>query len=186
MTADSSPSVPEGAATARSRSAEAGAPVIVLLALGANLGDRQANLERALELLTGDCGPLQRSPIYETPPWGDLDQPGFLNLVVRGRTRLTPEALLARCKEVERQVGRRATRRWGPRIVDVDILAYGDEVIHTDSLDVPHVRLNERGFVLVPLVDLWPDWRHPVLGRTAAELLAALPPEEIAGIVRHE
>src|ERR687885_665834 len=93
----------------------------VLLGLGANLGDRLANLNRALALLEDVCGPFARSPVYETPPWGDLDQPPFLNLVVRGHTTLDPQALLARCQAAEREVGRTPTRRWGPRVVDVDI-----------------------------------------------------------------
>jgi 2-amino-4-hydroxy-6-hydroxymethyldihydropteridine diphosphokinase len=122
--------------------------------------------------------------VYETPPWGDLDQPAFLNLVARSQTALGPAALLARCKEVEREVGRTATRRWGPRVVDVDILAYGDAVIDLPDLQVPHPRLHERGFVLVPLADLAPEWRHPLLGKTAVELLAELPPRETAGITR--
>ncbi len=156
----------------------------VLLGLGANLGDRLANVERALALLQDACGPLERSPLYETPPWGDLDQPPFVNLVVRGQTTLAPEALLARCQVVEREVGRTATRHWGPRVVDVDILAYGVAVIDLPDLQIPHPRLHERGFVLVPLADLAPEWRHPLLGKTAAELLAELPPEETAGIRR--
>ncbi len=158
--------------------------VPVLLGLGANLGDRAANVERALALLEDACGPFERSPLYETPPWGDLDQPPFLNLVARGQTSLGPEALLARCQAVEREVGRTTTRRWGPRVVDVDILAYGDAVIDLPDLQVPHPRLHERGFVLVPLADLAPEWRHPLLGKTAVELLAELPPRETAGITR--
>jgi 2-amino-4-hydroxy-6-hydroxymethyldihydropteridine diphosphokinase len=158
--------------------------VPVLLGLGANLGDRLANLDRALALLAEACGPFERSPVYETPPWGDLDQPAFLNLVARGHTTLDPQALLARCQEAERDVGRTTTRRWGPRVVDVDILAYGDAAVDLPGLQIPHPRLHERGFVLVPLADLAPDWRHPRLGKTAAELLAQLPPQETAGITR--
>jgi 2-amino-4-hydroxy-6-hydroxymethyldihydropteridine diphosphokinase len=160
------------------------AAVPVLLGLGANLGDREANVERALALLEDAGGPFERSPLYETAPWGDLDQPPFLNLVARGHTSLPPEALLARCQAAERSVGRTPTRRWGPRIVDVDILAYGTMVIDLPNLQIPHPRLHERGFVLVPLADLAPDWRHPRLDNTAAELLAQLSPEETAGIRR--
>jgi 2-amino-4-hydroxy-6-hydroxymethyldihydropteridine diphosphokinase len=157
-------------------------PTLVYLGLGANLGDRQAAIERALALLARVCGPLERSTIYETPPWGDPDQPPYLNLVVRGGTRLRPDELLQAAKEIERALGRRATRRWGPRVIDIDLLAYGDLVVQTPTLQVPHPRLHERGFVLVPLVELAPAWRHPVLHRTAAELLASLPPQETAGV----
>jgi 2-amino-4-hydroxy-6-hydroxymethyldihydropteridine diphosphokinase len=152
--------------------------VPIWLGLGANLGDRAASLATALALLVPDCGPFRCSPVYETPPWGDLDQPPFLNQVVRGQTRLDRHALLRLVKRVEREVGRVPTRRWGPRVVDVDVLAYGDLVAADAEIEVPHPRLHERAFVLVPLAALDPQWRHPRLGATASELLAALPAAE--------
>ena len=158
--------------------------VLVLLGLGANLGDRRATLEAALARLEDHCGPLTRSAFYETPPWGDPDQPPFLNLVAAGRTSLAPEALLARCKQIEEDLGRTVTRRWGPRVADVDILAYGTLVQDTPTLTLPHPLLHRRAFVLVPLAEIGPGWVHPLLGRSARELLADLTPEELAGIHR--
>ena len=152
--------------------------------IGANLGDRLANVSHALSLLAETCHDLSASAVFETPPWGDPDQPSFLNLVARGSTRLTPEALLARVKEIEHIVGRRPTRRWGPRIVDVDILAYGDLSARTSALEIPHPRMAERAFVMVPLADLDPAWMHPVLGLTATAMVAALPASDRRGVVR--
>jgi 2-amino-4-hydroxy-6-hydroxymethyldihydropteridine diphosphokinase len=163
---------------------DATAPTPVVLALGANLGDRAGAIRRALELLAPDAGPFRTSDLYETPPWGDADQPAFLNLVAAGATCLGPAQLLHRCKGVEHALGRQPERRWGPRAIDVDVLAYGDLWLRTSDLEVPHARLHQRGFVLVPLAELLPDWRHPLLGRTASELLATLPVQETQGITR--
>ncbi|HZS64536.1 MAG TPA: 2-amino-4-hydroxy-6-hydroxymethyldihydropteridine diphosphokinase [Xanthobacteraceae bacterium] len=132
-----------------------------LLALGGNVGDARTNLDRAVALLCADEGVRlrARSSDYRTPPWGDTAQPPFVNLCIAVETRLTPQALLNRAQEIERRLGRdrRRERRWGPRTVDIDILAYDDLSLDQPGLTLPHPRLFERAFVLVPLAEIAPD-----------------------------
>ena len=148
----------------------------VYIALGSNLGDRLANLEAAIATLAPAVSVTARSAIYETAPMYVTDQPAFLNMVVRGETDLAPEPLLAHLKGIEAALGRRRGGvRFGPREVDLDILLYGDAVLTAAALDIPHPRMAERAFVLRPLADVAAEVRHPVLGRTIAELLAEAP-----------
>lgn len=145
------------------------------LGLGSNQGDRPRLLAQAIARLEGpDLRVVRRSRVYETPPWGKTDQPAFLNQVVEVETRLEPPALLARCLDVERALGRVRRERWGPRTIDVDLLLYGAETIRTPELVVPHAELRRRAFVLVPLLELAPDLRLPT-GERLEALLAALP-----------
>jgi len=149
------------------------------LALGTNLGDRLANLRAALRSLPPDVQPVSVSRVYETPPWGFTDQPAFLNLAVQATTRLSPESLLQKLKQLEVELGREPGFRWGPRLIDLDILFYDDLILDSPPLVLPHKRLHERAFVLVPLADLAPDFIHPVLGKTIRELLAEVDTNQI-------
>lgn len=115
----------------------------------------------------------RESPLYETEPVDFLEQPWFLNCVAEGETSLAPRALLDNLQSIERAMGSKKLVSRGPRIVDLDVLFYGDQVIHESGMEIPHPRLAERLFVLIPLAEVSPGLRHPVLGRTAAELLAA-------------
>jgi 2-amino-4-hydroxy-6-hydroxymethyldihydropteridine diphosphokinase len=147
---------------------------IVHIALGSNLGERMQNLARARELMSVFVRINAESSVYETPPWGVVDQPRFLNQVVRGSTALAPLHLLNRLKSIERQMGRVKGERFGPRIIDLDILLYGVRSIDYKRLQVPHPRMLERAFVLVPLAEISPDLIVPGAIRTAAELLAEI------------
>jgi len=147
---------------------------LVYLALGSNIGDRLANLLTAAAALPPEVVVRRASTVYETAPWGVLDQPDFLNQVLEVETQLTPVELLAHIKQVEAMLGRAQTVRYGPRRIDLDILFYEDQVIDVQGLVVPHPRLHERTFVLVPLADLAPDFRHPQIGKTVREMLAEL------------
>jgi 2-amino-4-hydroxy-6-hydroxymethyldihydropteridine diphosphokinase len=147
----------------------------VYLSLGANLGDRLANLRLALTRLQTLARLEEVSSLYETQPQGVSDQPLFLNALCRVSTGLEPQALLRFLKNVERETGRQpGGERWGPRPIDLDILLYDDRVLDAPELTVPHPRLAERAFVLVPLCELAPELRHPLLGKTMKELLASV------------
>jgi 2-amino-4-hydroxy-6-hydroxymethyldihydropteridine diphosphokinase len=145
------------------------------LALGANLGDRVANLQDALDRLAGEGVEVTRvSSTWETAPV-PADQPPFLNIVALAQTALAPLDLLAAAKRIETALGRRPGRRWGPRPIDIDILFYGEEAIDLPELTVPHPRIAERTFVLAPLAELVPG-PLPHLGATAGDLLGKLEP----------
>ena len=147
----------------------------VYLSLGSNIGDREANLEAAIERLS----PVRRSPIYETEPVDYLNQRWFLNLVIEIETTLFPMQLLSRIQKIERELGRVRGVPKGPRIIDIDILLYGDAVVRTSKLEIPHPRMAERRFVLAPLADLAPELRHPVTKLRVREMLAAAPPATV-------
>ncbi len=156
--------------------------IIVALGLGANLGDRAAALRSAVDALPPDVRIIQTSPIYETAPLYVTDQPAFYNAAVIGATCLSPPDLLRAIKYIERNLGREPTFRYGPRIIDIDILFYGDLVASNADLALPHPLMTERAFVLRPLADIVPEWRHPITHETAAQMLEKLPQQPVRRI----
>lgn len=147
---------------------------LIYLSLGSNLGDRAANLERIVEALSKiGVRVLRRSSVYETEPVDFLAQPWFLNCVVEAETSLEPRQLLEGLQAIERKFGSKKLVPRGPRIIDLDIIFYEAAVIHEAGMEIPHPRLAERRFVLIPLAEIAPEFPHPVLRKTAAELLAA-------------
>ncbi len=147
----------------------------VALALGSNLGDRFDALRRAVDVVKTCVEITAVSRVYETPAAYVKDQPAFLNAAVLGTTKLDPLTLLWNLKSVERKLGRMPTFRYGPRVIDIDILFFCGRVLETPELTIPHPRIEERDFVLYPLNDIVPDWKHPVTQKTVAEMLSALP-----------
>lgn len=148
----------------------------VYVGIGSNMGDKEGNILGALRMLEED-GRLSAqgiAPLYKTGPVGYTDQDWFLNTVAAYETALTPRELLVALMGIEKQMGRERTVRWGPRVIDLDILLYGDAVVDTPDLQIPHPRIVERAFVVVPLADLAPDILLPG-GKTAASLAVDLP-----------
>jgi 2-amino-4-hydroxy-6-hydroxymethyldihydropteridine diphosphokinase len=152
---------------------------VVFLALGSNMGNRLANLKAAIGNLTPQMAVKNRSSVYETPPWGFTDQARFLNQVVMVKTYLEPQALLNHLKRLETALGRVPNFQNGPRLIDIDILFFDDLVVDTPPLVIPHPRLHERAFVLVPLAEIAPDFVHPVLVRPIHKLLDNVDRSEI-------
>lgn len=153
----------------------------IYLALGSNLGDRAANLLQAIHALSPAVAVWQKSSVYLTPPWGYQDQPPYLNQVIAAHTDLKPLPLLQTLKAIETEMGRYKTFRYGPRLIDLDILFYGQRVIDIEGLQIPHPRLAERAFVLIPLHEIAPDLIHPVLQLSISDLLAQVDAE---GVIR--
>ncbi|ANT51687.1 2-amino-4-hydroxy-6-hydroxymethyldihydropteridine diphosphokinase [Mesorhizobium amorphae] len=151
----------------------------VYLSLGGNLGDPAKSMAAALRILDGDdkTRVVAVSSLYRTPPWGKLDQPDFLNAAAAIATTLAPRALLELCLDAERRLKRVREERWGPRLIDIDILVFGDRIIHETGLEVPHPRMLERAFVLAPLAEIAPDLA--VGGKSVSERLSSV---DTAGI----
>lgn len=144
---------------------------VVYIGIGSNRGDRTANCLRAVELLrTKGVSVTRASSLYETKPWGKTGQPDFINMAVQAETALSPAETLRALKDIERDMGRTPAERWGPRLIDLDILLYDDAVIDSEQLRIPHPLMQERAFVLTPLAEIAPDSMHPVLKKTVRQL----------------
>lgn len=146
------------------------------LLLGSNLGERELLLENALQLIEQKVGPIfARSAIYETAAWGKTDQPGFLNLAIGVETLLSAENLLKTVLNIEKKLGRVRHEKWGARLIDIDIILYGEAVIAIDGLlQIPHIEMQNRRFVLQPLAEIAAEVIHPILKQSVAELFAKL------------
>jgi 2-amino-4-hydroxy-6-hydroxymethyldihydropteridine diphosphokinase len=153
---------------------------IIYLSLGSNLGDRQENLSRVRDhLAAAGIRVLRASSVYETAPRDVPGQPWFLNQVIEAESTLLPRQLLSRLKKIEREMGRKRTVAKGPRVIDLDIVFFGESVISMPDLEIPHPRMMERRFVLEPLVELAPELRHPVLNRSVREMLAGVADQQV-------
>lgn len=144
----------------------------VFLLLGTNLGDRTANLSSARNLIAFRAGQItSTSGIYETAPWGKTDQPGFLNQCIEILTMHAPQELLRILQKIEKEIGRETTEKWGPRLIDIDILFYGQQKISIEHLTVPHPYLHQRRFTLLPLSEIAANFMHPILNTSVKNLL---------------
>ncbi|MDR1137799.1 MAG: 2-amino-4-hydroxy-6-hydroxymethyldihydropteridine diphosphokinase [Synergistaceae bacterium] len=154
------------------------------LSLGSNIGNRLANIRKAAELLEDRVGTISaKSEVYETAPWGLKSQPRFLNACVLLETELSPHGLLSETQAIEREIGRIARERWGPREIDIDILTYGDTLLNEEKLVIPHPLMSERAFVLVPMSDIARDFVHPSDGTSIGDFLARTGREGIVRVV---
>ncbi len=157
------------------------APARAYIGLGGNLGKVHQTFALALERMAAFGTILQRSSLYQTPPWGDLEQPDYLNAVLEFETHCTRFELINLLLELETDLGRVRERLWMPRNIDLDLLSYNHDVLDSKLLILPHPRMHQRGFVLLPLYEIAPNWQHPTLQQSATELLALV---DLSGITR--
>lgn len=143
----------------------------VFLLLGSNIGDKKQQLENAINLIRKECGSVkQKSSIYETEPWKAEGQDVYYNMAVEIETSLTPELLLKKIKQIEKELGRQKREKWAPREIDIDILFFGRKVIKQRELQIPHPHMHERNFAILPMMEIASEFKHPVLHDTMEEL----------------
>lgn len=143
----------------------------VFLGLGSNVGNRAENIKNAIGLIEKNIGKIaKKSHLYETQPWGEPNQEPFYNQVIMVNTTQDPRELLDKISRAERELGRERKEKWGPRIIDIDILFYGKRVIRDKGLEIPHPELHKRAFVLAPLMEIAAEFEHPILGKPVDEL----------------
>ena len=157
----------------------------IFLSIGTNIGDRKKNIEQALDGLLNIMRFEGISAVYETPPWGPVqDQPSFYNLCISGYTNLKPHEFLDAIKDLEKRIGRLDGLRWGPRLIDVDLLFYENVQLVSDRLIIPHKEITGRAFVLIPLNEIAPDLIHPALNQSVSSLLSQLSAADIDPVVK--
>lgn len=148
-------------------------PHTIYLHIGSNLGNRKDYLDRAIQLIREQIGEIPKlSHVYETEAWGKTDQPAFLNQALQIQTQLFPDELMNQLKKIEEQMGRIRQEKWGPRLIDLDMIFYDDLIFEIEGLIIPHPRMHIRNFVLIPMMDLNPDFSHPIFRQTIRELKA--------------
>ncbi|RAJ05290.1 2-amino-4-hydroxy-6-hydroxymethyldihydropteridine diphosphokinase [Chitinophaga skermanii] len=147
-----------------------------IILIGGNLGNRVEHLQQARELIHAKAGEITaQSALYETAPWGNVQQPDYLNQALQITTSLDPAALLAVTSSIEQEIGRVRQEKWGARVIDIDIIFFNNVVIQSPQLELPHPRMHLRRFVLVPMADIVPSYQHPLLHKSVAELLHECP-----------
>lgn len=143
------------------------------LLLGTNLGERKLNLEKAIFEIGRKVGSvIKKSGVYETAAWGIMDQPNFLNQVLQIETQFSPQIVLKKILEIEKKMGRIREQKWGARLIDIDILYFGNEIVESENLKIPHPFIQERRFTLMPLVEISPDFIHPIFKENNKTILA--------------